>query len=124
MARVLIVEDEAQVLLLAESVLQQVGHETVSAATVAEGQALIDSDENLDLIFTDIQLANHPEGGITLGKLAGEKQSGTPVLYTSGRPVTDGMEALFVQPSAFLPKPYTAEQLTEAVADLLRQARR
>ena len=33
------------------------------------------------------------------------------VLYTSGQAVTDGMAALFVNNSAFLPKPYTVEQL-------------
>ena len=33
------------------------------------------------------------------------------VLYTSGQAVTDGMAALFVKDSAFLPKPYTVEQL-------------
>jgi hypothetical protein len=33
------------------------------------------------------------------------------ILYTSGQAVTDGMLALFVKNSAFLPKPYTVEQL-------------
>jgi len=121
MARIVIVEDETQVLMLAESVLQQAGHDTVSAGTVAEAQAVINSkDEKFDLVFADVQLGNHEEGGITIGKLVGQVRKGTPVLYTSGRPATDGMETLFVEPSAFLPKPYTAQQLTEAVADLLR----
>ena len=56
MACVLIVEDETQVLRLAESVLQQAGHDTLSAATVAEAQAIINSDEKFDLVFTDVQL--------------------------------------------------------------------
>ena len=41
MARVLVVEDETQILILAESVLQQAGYDTLSAATVAEAQAII-----------------------------------------------------------------------------------
>jgi uncharacterized protein with PIN domain len=44
MACVLIVEDETQALMLAESVLQQAGQDTLSAATVAEAQAIINSD--------------------------------------------------------------------------------
>jgi len=119
MARVIIVEDEAQVLLLAESVLQQAGHDTLSAATVAEAQAVINGDGPMDLVFTDVQLGNHVEGRITIGKLVGQTRPGTPVLYTSGRPATDGMQSLFVEPSAFLPKPYTADQLIEAVDGLL-----
>ena len=41
-ARILIVEDEAQVLVLAKSALQQAGHEVISAATPAEAEAVID----------------------------------------------------------------------------------
>ena len=121
MARVLVVEDETQILILAESVLQQAGYDTLSAATVAEAQAIInDQGEKFDLLFADVELGNHKEGGLTLGKLIGEARKGTPVLYTSGRTLTDGMQSLFVERSAFLPKPYTAQQLTEAVAELLR----
>jgi len=101
MARVLIVEDEIQVLLLAESVLQQAGHDTLSAATVAEAQALINEPtEKFDLLFTDVELKNHKDGGITLGKLVGEIRKGTPMLYTSGREHIGGMQALFVSFSA------------------------
>ena len=57
MARIVIVEDEIQVLMLAELVLQQAGHDTVSASTVAEAQALINSkDEKFDLVFADVEL--------------------------------------------------------------------
>ncbi len=119
MAYILVVEDETQVLILAESVLQQAGHETVSAATVAEAETLIHSDEKFDLVFTDVALANHDEGGLTVGQLVGQEKRGTPLLYTSGRELTDGMKAMFAEPSAFLSKPYTAQQLTDAVADLL-----
>ena len=57
MARIVIVEDETQVLTLAGSVLQQAGHDTMSAGTLAEAQAIINSkDETFDFVFTDIQL--------------------------------------------------------------------
>lgn len=119
MARILIIEDDSQVLTLAESVLQEAGHETLSAATVAEGQAIIHSAEKFDIVFTDIALANHDEGGITIGQMAARERQGTPVLYTSGRPLTDGMKSLFAERSAFLPKPYTAKELTDALSGLL-----
>src|SRR3954467_2020414 len=41
------------------------------------------------------------------------------VVYTTGGDVTDGMKALFVDGSAFLPKPYTPAQLVTAVGALL-----
>jgi DNA-binding NtrC family response regulator len=119
MARIVIVEDEIQVLMLAESLLQKAGHDTVSAATVAEAQSIVHSDEKFDLVFTDVELGNHKEGGLTIGKVLGEARKGTPVLYTSGRTLTEGMQKLFVEPSTFLAKPYTAQDLRDAVSALL-----
>ena len=43
-----------------------------------------------------------------------------PVLYTSGRNLTDGLKEMLVERSVFLPKPYTDTQLVEAIAALLR----
>ena len=116
----LIVEDEAQVLILAESVIAGAGHEPVSASTVAEALAIVQSDRHLDLLFTDLGLGDDPEGGLTIGEMAAKSRSGLPVLYTTGRELTDGMRALFLEPHGFIAKPYTAEQLTTAIANLLR----
>jgi DNA-binding NtrC family response regulator len=120
MPTVLIVEDEVQILIMTESVLQRAGYKTLSAATVAEAQAIINTKQELDLVFTDITLNNHQEGGVTIGKLIEQTRNGVRVLYTSGRELTDGLKSLFVEKSAFLPKPYTEQQLTEAIAGLLR----
>jgi len=117
---VLIVEDEAQVRVLAEAVLQGAGYETLSAATVAEALAVIHSDRDIDVVFADIRLMDQPEGGLQVGQGAAQSRPGLPVVYTTGRGVTDGMIALFAEPNAFLAKPYTPEQLIGTVADVLR----
>jgi DNA-binding NtrC family response regulator len=121
MAVILIVEDEAPLLVLAESVLQQAGHDTLSAASLAQAQAVIDSDAHLDLVFTDIGLVNEREGGLQVGQRLGEARQGIPVLYTSGMTMTDGMSSLFVTPSEFLPKPYRENELLDAVDRLLAE---
>jgi hypothetical protein len=41
------------------------------------------------------------------------------VLYTTGQGVTDGMRAMFADPFGFLPKPYTPDDLTTALGNLL-----
>jgi CheY-like chemotaxis protein len=121
MSVILVVEDEAQVLFLADSILSHAGYETVTAATLAEAQAIIQSDKKLDLIFTDITLRDELEGGIQVGQSAFARNK-LPVAYTSGRPLTDGMKELFVERSIFLPKPYTDEQLMNAISSLLRES--
>ena len=111
MAVVLIIEDEAQVLLLAESYLQEHGHETFSASTVAEGLAILHRPDKIDVLFTDIGLRDDLQAGLELAKAAVEHRPGLKVLYATGQTVTDGMRALFVERSAMLVKPYTVEQL-------------
>lgn len=118
---VLIVEDEAPILVLVESILRQAGYETLTASTLAEAQAIIHSEQPLDLIFTDINLGEDYEGGLQLGQMVRQARPKTPVVYASGRPLTDGMKGLFAEQSLFLSKPYTNEQAVEAVAKLLRE---
>jgi len=118
MATVLVVEDEFQVLMMAESVLQGAGYDTVSAASVADAQTILHSSQSIDLVFTDIGLSNQPEGGVAVGKMVEENREGVPVLYTSGQP-GEGVRSRFVSKSRFLPKPYTEQQLKQAVASLL-----
>jgi two-component system nitrogen regulation response regulator NtrX len=119
MAVVLVVEDEEQVLVLAESILQDNGFETLSAHGVDGALALLaDKEKRIDLLFTDIGLHESRHGGIELAQEAVRLRPKLPVLYTSGQAVTDGMQALFVENSAFLPKPYTSDQLIKAIKDM------
>ena len=118
MAVVLIVEDEAQVLLLAESYLQEHGHETFSASTIAEASAILEQPNNIDVLLADIGLREDLQAGLELAKSAVSHRPGLKVLYTTGQAVTDGMRALFVEKSAMLVKPYTVDQLLTSLSML------
>jgi DNA-binding NtrC family response regulator len=111
MATILIVEDEAQVRILSESYLRDQGHETLSAANLEEALAVLEVANEIDLLFTDISLQGDVQAGLTLAQRATERRPALKVLYTTGLAVTDGMKALFVHDAAFLPKPYTIDQL-------------
>lgn len=120
---VLIVEDEAILLVLAVSALQAAGYDTISARTVAEAVAIIeDPGLKLDLLFTDLGLADLTDGGLAVGQIMAKARPGLPVVYTTGRGVTDGIVKRFVEPSKFIAKPYTDQQLVSAAAELLDEA--
>ena len=111
MTAILIVEDEEQVRVLADSFLQAEGNNTLSAGSIQQALALIKAEKPIDLLFTDLKIQDDLEGGLKLARKAVEARPDLKVLYTSGQAVTDGMTALFVEKSAFLPKPYTVDQL-------------
>jgi two-component system, cell cycle sensor histidine kinase and response regulator CckA len=110
-ATILLVEDDEQVRVLAESFLQSTGHTTLSAGSTEQALAVLASDQCVDLLFVDIRLEAESEAGLALATKAVEMRPDLKVLYTSAQGVTDGMLALFVPNSAYLPKPYTVEQL-------------
>ncbi len=114
MAIVLLVEDEEQVRVLAESYLEEQGHQVLSAGSPQGAIALLEKASHVDVLFTDIDLKGDIAAGINLARDALPRWPHLKVLYTSGRDLTDGMKAQFVEKSAFLPKPYTVEELLTA----------
>ena len=84
MAVVLVVEDDEQVRVLAESILKEAGHETRCAATMTEAQALIAADEKIDVLFVDLSLLDYQEAGLEVAKAAAKH---FPVSRSFTRPV-------------------------------------
>jgi DNA-binding NtrC family response regulator len=111
MACVVLIESEDQVRVLAESYLEEQGHEVVSAGTPQGALALLEKSPQIDLLFTNVDLKGDIAAGIELAREAVKRKPDLKVLYTTDRSLTDGMKARFVKNSAFLAKPYTVEQL-------------
>ena len=122
MALILIVEDEDQVRVLAEGILQDGGHTTRSASTADQALALVDGDDGIDVLFTDLGLQSDIQAGLMLAQEAIKRKASLAVLYTTGQGLTDGMQAMFVDRHEFLAKPYTSEQLLTCVEKLLPRA--
>jgi CheY-like chemotaxis protein len=116
MGTVLIVEDEDQVRVLAESYLREQGHQTVSAATPEEALAVFGVVDRVDVMFTDVILKGDIHAGLELAKEAVQRRPELKVLFTTGSAITDGMKAMMVDKSAVLEKPYTVDQLQTALS--------
>ena len=114
---VLVAEDEPTVRALAESIIEELGHTTFSAANAREALAVLEGGAAITLLFTDINMPDGPDGldGLELARRAVELRPGLRVIYTTGGGLTDGMTALFVKGGVFLPKPYNGLRLAAAV---------
>ena len=111
MAIVLIVEDQEEILTLAQSFLEEQGHKTLSAATADEALAILTGSEAVDA------LGGGTQAGLELAKRAVKLKPRLKVVYSTGLSVTDEMKALFVPGSAVLEKPYTVDQLLTSLSD-------
>jgi DNA-binding NtrC family response regulator len=118
-AVILIVEDDPSIRELAEMIVEDGGHHTLSASDVGEALLLLRSPQHIDALFTDIYLKKRFVGGCELADQAIELRPQLRVLYTTGNAITDKMKALFVNDAQFLCKPYTGDQLKASIKRLL-----
>jgi len=119
MAVILIVEDDVFIREIAEMMIHDWGHRTLSASDVDEALVLLRSDQPIDALFTDIYLKDSVHGGCELAHQAIALRPHLRVLYTTGNSITETMKALLIDGTHFLRKPYTQTQLQDSVRDLL-----
>ena len=70
MAVILIVEDDVFIREIAEMMIQDWGHHTLSASDVDEALSLLRSAQHIDALFTDIYLKTAVLGGCELAHQA------------------------------------------------------
>src|ERR1022692_3440560 len=91
MAVILIVEDDVFIREIAEMMIQDLGHHTLSASDVDEALSHLRSPQHIDALFTDIYLKTAIFGGCELAHEAIKLRPILRVLYTTGNSVTDKM---------------------------------
>jgi CheY-like chemotaxis protein len=114
-ASVLIVEDEARVLVLVQSMLVGAGYETLTASRPSEAFAILRSHAHIDVLLTGIDLRSTRDAGLTLARKAVRLRPSLAIVYASARPITDEMRSMFVEGARCLPKPYRTAQVLAAV---------
>ena len=81
--RILIVEDDALVRQYVVTQVKSLGYAALEAANAAEAIAIVDSDEEIDLLFTDIIMPGNMNGR-QLADEAARRRPGLKTLFTSG----------------------------------------
>jgi len=121
--RVLVVEDEMLIRMLAIDMLEDLGFTTDEAGTAAEAlQQLKAPDADYALIFLDIGLPD--KKGDELIKEVRGFNPGIPLLVASGESKADLKARLdSFGPIGYLGKPYDQDRLTEALAALKLDAK-
>jgi two-component system, cell cycle sensor histidine kinase and response regulator CckA len=118
---ILLVEDEEVVRKLTSEVLGSCGYNVIEAANGMEALRLLEGDDlKIALLMTDVVMPQM--GGRELAEIVAEKLPGIKILYSSG--YTDNAafrHGLIEEGTNFIAKPFTFDQLTKKVRDLLDQ---
>ena len=96
MAVILVVEDDALIRMVAEMMLQDQGHDTLTASDQDEALSILRSPQHIDALFTDIYLKTAVLGGCDLARQAIALRPGLRVLYTTGNSATAQLKSRFM----------------------------
>jgi DNA-binding NtrC family response regulator len=111
MARILVVDDDEDVLDSLEAALDEAGHTAVGARTVE--RALAASPERFDLLLVDLWMRPGPSGLDLKGELDRKKLSVPFILMSSDDDVA--LHATRAGCAEYLHKPFSPDQLQAAV---------
>ena len=112
----LIVDDQPQILALAQSLLEEEGYKTLSAATADGALAILAGAEVVDVLLVDFILSGDMQAGIDLAKHAVEMKPDLKVVYSTALTLTDRTKGLLLPGSVVLEKPYTLDELLTSLS--------
>lgn len=113
MPKILIVDDEARILLLLQSLLKANGYDVVTAK---DGNSALDAvkSDTFDLVITDLRMS--PMDGLELFKEIKKLQPDLPViLLTAYASVETAIEALKNGAFDYLSKPFKVDEMLDIV---------
>nr|WP_314447043.1 ATP-binding protein [uncultured Sphingomonas sp.] len=114
---VLLVEDEAMVRTVAERALTRQGYTVLTAANGEEALEIVARGEPIDLLVTDVVMPIMD--GPTMVREARLTRPELPILFMSGYAEEQLRRSIDFDNVAFLPKPFSVQQLSEAARRIL-----
>jgi DNA-binding NtrC family response regulator len=120
--RILIVDDEEVLRDVLDAVLRREGFEVVMAASGEQALALLDQDENIDLVILDIMLPGI-SGIDTLRALRIANPNLPVIVITAFSSIDGAIEAMKHGAFHYIPKPFKNEEVVLTVNKALEQRR-
>lgn len=112
---IVLVEDEDMVRAVAERALTRQGYVVVTASDGEQGLEVLDELDHVDLLLSDVVMPNMD--GPAMARQARVKRPDLPVLFMSGYAEEQLRKSIDMENVAFLPKPFSVAQLSDAVAE-------
>jgi two-component system cell cycle sensor histidine kinase/response regulator CckA len=119
-ARLLLVEDEDTVRMVAERALAREGYAVTTARDGEEGLDLVRAEGNFDLVISDVvmPLMDGPAMSREIRTIAPE----LPVLFMSGYAEEQLRKEIDIENVHFIAKPFSVQQISEKVSAILGRA--
>lgn len=115
-AVVLVVEDSTIIRIGALDLVRSAGYEALEACNADEAIRVLESRDDVDLVFTDVQMPGTMDG-IKLSHYIRNRWPPVKLIVASGNTILE--ESSLPEGSRFFAKPYNEHSITAAMARLL-----
>lgn len=112
----LVVEDEALILYSISDELRQAGFSVLEARDADEAIALLESNSDIAVVFTDIDMPGSMDG-LRLIEVVRDRWPPVRFIVTSGKGTPEA--AVVPEGSRFVAKPYSSASVVDAVRGIL-----
>jgi CheY-like chemotaxis protein len=112
------VEDDPLVRMTIVEYLRDCGYTVLEAGDAREAMALIDRDQSIDLVFSDVRMPGAVDG-FALAQWVRRKHPHVEVLLTSGYNGMRSMPPDLSRGPRLIEKPYSQAQVAQRIDDLL-----
>ena len=120
--RILLVEDEDPVRLVAERALTRQGYDVTTASDGEEGLEFVRLGRRYELVVSDVVMPSMD--GPAMAREMREVAPELPILFMSGYAEEQLRNEIDIEQMHFLPKPFSVQQLSEKVGEILATASR
>ena len=117
---ILLVEDEPMVRTVAERALSRHGYTVLTAANGEDALEWLAAAESVDLLISDVVMP--VMDGPSMVREARKTHPDVPILFMSGYAEEQLRKSIDLEKVAFLPKPFSMQELAEAVRTVLSKA--
>ena len=116
--RLLLVEDEDPVRLVAERALTRAGYTVTTARDGEEGLELVQADPSaFDMVVSDVAMPTMD--GPTMARAIRKIDPNLPVLFMSGYAEEQLRKEIGIADMFFIPKPFSVQQISDKVGEVL-----
>src|SRR5215470_1622308 len=114
---ILVVEDDFLLRMDAAEIIRDAGFEVLEASNADEAIAILESRNDIAVVFTDIQMPGSMDG-LKLARAVRGRWPPIKIVTTSGQCVVEATD--LPEGGRFLPKPYSATQVSGLLRELTR----
>lgn len=115
---VLVVEDETVARMNAAAIVEESGFEAVTARNADEAIAAMETRNDIQAVFTDVQMPGQMDG-LKLAQVIRDRWPPVALLVTSGKGTV--IESDLPNGGRFVPKPYLPSQIEAVLHELLQE---